>query len=193
MRAGLVALALPLLLLTPAAVAAPTTVTETKRACADPAALVACVEGTVTGSFECQRHNATAVSCWANGTWSYRGFSNLPALGGGDATRAGGLNVDWCDIGGLCRGVGVGLLIVGCQYHYQQACGGSLQHSMWLGTPRIGPGQCIDFTFTPWIYVYGNFQPAPVSAVVAKVNNAPGNGPALEAYAAPEIVEHVCN
>lgn len=184
-------LLLPLLLLSPAATAAPQ-VSGAALDCVDPAELVACVEGTVTGTFECQRFDAERVSCWANATWTYRGFTNLPAVVAGDANRAGGLNVEWCDIGGLCRGVGVGLLIVGCTYLPGQPCGGTFQHSMWLGTPKIGPGQCIDFTFTPWVYVWGDIQPGAVSDVAGRVVNG-DSGPLLRAEANPSVVDHVCN
>lgn len=188
-------LALTFALLAPASSAAAPTASGKALDCVDPAELVACVEGTVSGSFECVPFDGNHVSCWANGTWAYRGFTNLPGIVSGDVGRAGGLSVAWCDPGGLCRGVGLGLLIVGCDYAPGAPCGDTLTHSMWLGTPKIEPGECIDFTFTPWIYVWGDFQPAPVNNAVGKVKHTVNgtNGPALQAHAEPSVTDHVCN
>lgn len=190
MRGPLALVVLALLL--PSSVASAPSASETALACVGPVELIACLEGTVDGTFECAPFDVDHVSCWANATWAYRGFTNLPAVVTGNAQRSGGLNVEWCDIGGLCRGVGLGLLIVGCNYQPGSACGGTFQYSMWLGTPRIPPGMCIDFTFKPWIYVTGDISPPALSRVGSAVLHG-DNGPLLRAYAAPEVVDHVCN
>jgi hypothetical protein len=183
---------LALLLLLPAAASATVPAGGVAKACVDPAEVVGCIVGEVQGTFACQRHDADHVSCWANATWIHQSGTTLPAGVRGDVSRAGGLQVDWCDIGGLCRGVGLRLLIVGCTWQAGQPCGGSFQHSLWLGTPRIPPGACIDLTFSPWVRVWGDVHP-PAASRAARLVLHGDEGPLLQAAAHPSVVEKVCN
>lgn len=187
MRRAFAPLALTLALLAPPALAAAPSAVSEDLQCLDPLGATLCAHGVVHVSLECGDAGPDRAQCWGNVTWAAQGGWNTAAGLAGSTLRAGSALLEWCDPGGLCRGVGVGLLVVTCTFTATAPrCGNTTSYSIWTGGILLAPGQCIEPTLSGWILVEVRTEPRAVQNLVF------GNQPALRATATPQTGTTAC-
>jgi len=156
---------------------------ESVTDCVDPLGVLPCATATMTITVRCFHPDPSRGQCDAAVHWDWSAGSPVVP---GDATRSGSALVEFCPPGGLCRGFGVGLLIVTCSFNpLQPTCGTSFDYPLSTGAWTLGAGECLDATVSG----FGDMTASPINGGVGSLG---GGALRADALVTPVAEGSVC-